>query len=358
MTLRCIPFLSVLGFFVLNFLMTSGGWASTVRLEVSRSPQTPKLGQPLLIQARVFSDQRLATATLHLDWPDGQLPLLADEPLRPQQGWTTWTLLSPPHGTLPPTASPQNPSAITRIWQITPFATGDIPGPTVRVEYLLEDGFSGTAREESPSTVTVQAIRAADDRDLRTLRPPVLVPVPGWFAWAVLGAIALATAGVIWLAWSFARHRSENARKLGPEERSLAELQDLDQKDLPQKRLFREYFTRLSEILRTYLETTWNVRAMELTTYELRTLLTDSQTEELSRVAPLIFEVLEEADSVKFAKGEPTQDLCRRLLTSTREILEELRQKRELRALEVQRKAGESGGSGSKPQGQKGITKS
>lgn len=90
---------------------------------------------------------------------------------------------------------------------------------------------------------------------------------------------------------------------LSPHEEAYLSLNQLKNSDLIRKGLIKQYFFRMSEILRTYIERRYQIRALESTTYELmrelKTLIQPDQKQ-------LIEEVVTFCDLVKFAKYIPT----------------------------------------------------
>jgi len=90
---------------------------------------------------------------------------------------------------------------------------------------------------------------------------------------------------------------------LPPHEIALQALEELKNEKLWQKGLIKEYYTRLTDILREYIEVRFNIRAIELTTWEI---LQSFKNSTISRNdKEMLSEILELADLVKFAKALP-----------------------------------------------------
>ncbi len=87
---------------------------------------------------------------------------------------------------------------------------------------------------------------------------------------------------------------------------ALEELDKLKNEKLWQRDLIKEYYTRLSEILRAYIENGFNVPALELTTWEIIRSFGAVKIE--SHNLSVLRETLEMADLVKFAKYKPLPD--------------------------------------------------
>src|SRR5262245_34752384 len=139
--------------------------------------------------------------------------------------------------------------------------------------------------------------------DIRDIKPPVHIPEV-WF-WVMAVAVALAAAALgywLWRIWSKRRASKPPARVIPPHERALRMLADA----LPLIHEANAFCTRVSHILRVYLEERFSFHAPERTTeeflYELQetTLLSPVQKGALA-------DFLTRCDLVKFARLEPTQ---------------------------------------------------
>lgn len=162
--------------------------------------------------------------------------------------------------------------------------------------------------------------------ELHDIHPPEVVPVRTWRLLYALGA--LLAAGLLGYALYRFLKRPRAAPALPPrppeplDVRALAALDRLRAEGLPTQGRVREFYFRLSEILRGYLGERYELDALESTTSELLDALKGRSTpglplEELSRFCA-------ESDLAKFAKaplGPPECDraleLCYRLVRQT-----------------------------------------
>lgn len=91
------------------------------------------------------------------------------------------------------------------------------------------------------------------------------------------------------------------------------ELASLRQKQLWQSQQFKLYYTELTEILRRYISNRYAIEAMEQTSDEiLSAFKQDKELREKKDEIKLLFDVLQLADLVKFAKWQPLPDECER----------------------------------------------
>jgi hypothetical protein len=88
---------------------------------------------------------------------------------------------------------------------------------------------------------------------------------------------------------------------------AFRELEKLKAEKLWQQGMVKQFFTRLTDILRTYIEGRFKVLALESTTEEIVLSLKDNELI-TSRNLSNLKQMLEVADLVKFAKAEPLPD--------------------------------------------------
>lgn len=123
-----------------------------------------------------------------------------------------------------------------------------------------------------------------------------------WFVWLLIIIIAV-------LAYIlYKRYRKEGTiLKKKPEptpyERASAALRNLKERKLWEQGMEKEYFTRLTDILRVYLDGRFGINAMEMTTRDIINRL--SETTDLKDKREYVRRILDMADFVKFAKVRP-----------------------------------------------------
>lgn len=172
----------------------------------------------------------------------------------------------------------------------------------------------GRAVETEPLLLEVRSVEldsALAIRDIRNIiEPPFNVLF--WIqdhAWWVGGSIALAVlAALLWLYFKTRVKDPKEPLRTEPEvpihERILADLRALEAERLWQQGMHKAYHSRLTDLLRTYIEERYKVPALERTSdellHELRVspLTVDQQTQ--------LGNMLRLADLVKFAKATPT----------------------------------------------------
>ncbi len=161
--------------------------------------------------------------------------------------------------------------------------------------------------------------------DIKDVKPPINLP-DLWWLWLLLLLIAI-TAGIYFLL----RHKRLPQVPLKPQvpelpawEKAYQQLEALRRENLLDKGLFKEFFTRVADIARHYMENRFNIRAPHMSTEEfLYYLGITGHLNEPQKIA--LKDFLNSCDMVKFAKYAPTTiealknfDLAKRLVDDTR----------------------------------------
>lgn len=95
-------------------------------------------------------------------------------------------------------------------------------------------------------------------------------------------------------------------KPIPPYEKAIGELSRLRAEKLCEQGKEKEYYTRLTDILRIYLNGRFGINAMEMTSTQIRRMLNANEETRLSKEN--MERVLETADFVKFAKVRPLPD--------------------------------------------------
>lgn len=124
----------------------------------------------------------------------------------------------------------------------------------------------------------------------------------------IIGLILfLGAAGLLFWFWWSKRKRTEEEEssesKLPPYEKALQALEKLKESKLWQNGQEKEYYTQVTDILRTYIDDRFQINAMEMTSSQIMSVL--HRNEETRLVNKHLKNILEVADFVKFAKMRP-----------------------------------------------------
>jgi hypothetical protein len=143
--------------------------------------------------------------------------------------------------------------------------------------------------------------------DLASMNAPLAFPPRiGWLGLsAAILVVLLAVAGLLW--WRFHKRRQLLAeRKLTPEEAAAEALKKLLAENLHGRAQYKEFYVRLTGLVRRYIESTTGIHAPEQTTEEFLRDIRARPVFPAERAARLT-EFLQAADMVKYAAQEPGQ---------------------------------------------------
>lgn len=132
--------------------------------------------------------------------------------------------------------------------------------------------------------------------------------IGGYVAWSLLGALVLAAAafGLLY----YLRKRGTTlgglfapAPALPPHVEAIRALEALHHQKLWQNNRHKQYYSGLTEILRTYIARRWEIGAMEMTSDEILAAMRSAELPDKARMD--LTALLREGDLVKFAKATP-----------------------------------------------------
>jgi len=264
-----------------------------LQLHVRAVPQTAKLGEPFAVELSIthLPEQRYELVT---PGELGDFEYLGQERKR-QDGKDT--------------------STTTLTVKLSAFALGKLKTPGLSLEISAPEGVVTLpvpgAEVEIVSTLPADANQTG--ANLYDVRTPEEVPVRTWrVLYALLALLALGLAAWALVRW-LNRPKPVVAAPARPPEpldvRTMQALDALAKENLPAQARFKEFYFRLSEILRGYLGERYSFEALESTTPELLTALRGRSTPGLPMEDVAAF--ANHSDFVRYAKAEPTPDECK-----------------------------------------------
>ena len=211
---------------------------------------------------------------------------------------------------------------------ITSFDSGYHTIPPVTFEYSMP-GESSPSRAVTDSLILhVRTVEVDTTRAIRDIKPTMQAPLTLAELWPVFAGIAVA--GLLVAAiWYYLWRRKQNKpffpviRKpqLPPWQVALLELDRIESKKLWQNDKVKLYYTEITDVLRNYLENQFQVPAMEMISGEIVEAMDSNPALKPSKEK--VWQVLELADLVKFAKEIPLPEQNQLSLSHTRDFINE-----------------------------------
>ena len=212
-----------------------------------------------------------------------------------------------------------------RIYELESLVAGHLTVPAIDVSYVdkrKESGTQGLVRSEPLQVAITSMLEGQTDtsqyRDIKglvELRRPKIDRNYGVLATATMATL-LAGAGI---AFVLMRRR---VSELSPEEWALAELRDLEARSDAGQLELQEFYTRVTDTVRLFVERQFRIAASRLTTAEFFQRVQEGNELEQEH-ASLLDRFLITADMVKFAGLEPNQTDCGTAIATARQFVQE-----------------------------------
>lgn len=160
-----------------------------------------------------------------------------------------------------------------------------------------------------PFEITATAPIVDTSQPIKPIKAPLKVPyqLEDFYLWIALGLLLILAIVAFFLYRKYKKKKIVEIARPKPVEPAhvwaLAELKKLNSEKLWQKEEHKKYYSRLSEIMRSYLEYRYDVLALESTTDEIKLLIADKGIDGAYQTK--LIEVLTLADFAKFAKMTP-----------------------------------------------------
>jgi hypothetical protein len=219
---------------------------------------------------------------------------------------------------------------------VAAYRTGEFEFPAL--PFMLRDAAGKEVQVSSPAAkIRIDSVLQEADPRLKDLKKQAEIEEPfRWLPWLALGALACALAGLVW--WRVTRRRQPASAPFEPPEvdpldAADAELRDLLARGLLEKGLTKQFYVRLSGIVKKALEAGHGIQTVEKTTTEIlaalvgaaKGLAAPSDPEGLKRIEQLLLS----CDLVKFARYLPSQAENDEAIQGAFQVLLDCRSKRQ-----------------------------
>lgn len=224
---------------------------------------------------------------------------------------------------------PLPPNSRAFRYQLEPVHTGKHIIRSIAIEYVdRRNAAQSDAKPEKiqSSPIEVEIVSEIGDGvpDLANLEPmesPRSLKENRSWLWAIAIMLIGSSAWLIWYGLrTINKPKSTPVVTIAPEELARNQLRDLLAEQLPQKGLVKEFYLRLTGIVRHYIESTTGLRAPEQTTEEFLRDLHRSNSIRPDQAIRL-GDFLEAADMVKYAGQQPTNDQIDQSVERAREFI-------------------------------------
>lgn len=219
-------------------------------------------------------------------------------------------------------------------YPLTVFEAGVYRVPSLGIVYSQANVVDTVFSADSLTLVVTSFEIDTTTMKIADIKGPIAAPLQWrevdqyvYIALAVVAVVGL----LVWLYFRYWRRRGAMRKAVpvplsvtAPDVWALSELDLLEQMSLWQAGKYKEYFSRLSDVLRQYVEGRFGVQAMEMTTPEIVGALSSPSSSSSSSTSPegrnveKLRVMLMEADMVKFAKYTPDADACQDALIAAR----------------------------------------
>jgi hypothetical protein len=211
---------------------------------------------------------------------------------------------------------------------ITAFDSG--PHPIAPFLFALHGGSKPDTLRSNSLSLFVKVPNVDLKKGFADIKKPYGAPVTfKEIAPWILGVILIASI-IFLIVYAINRRRKNiplfslpSKPKLPPHVVALGELDKLKEEQLWQHDKVKDYYTRLTDIIRVYLEERFEVPAMEQTTHEILTQLKGDESPVKGKLFTGLQRTLDTSDLVKFAKYTPLADENHYVLVQAYTLVEE-----------------------------------
>ncbi|HVI45424.1 MAG TPA: hypothetical protein VM802_11155 [Chitinophaga sp.] len=234
--------------------------------------------------------------------------------------------------TTPDTIAQQDQKVLRQTFTVTSFDSGHWEFPPLKFEvYGATADTSFDTLFSQPIPLDVNTVAIDTTKAFKPIKTVRAVPWSIWDYWLyILIGVVIALAAVA--LWFYLRKRPKKAPVevrpvITPYELAVQQLKTLKEEKLWQQGDIKQYYTRLTDILRAYFEHQFGIAALEQTSEEL--LQNIKPVTKLNQQRDKLRALLAIADLAKFAKLQPTADEHEDCMHKAEEILEWTRPKAE-----------------------------
>lgn len=218
----------------------------------------------------------------------------------------------------------------TKTFKVVAFRPGEHETPPIIVT-ILSPGNPPLDQPAGLLKLNVVPVLAEDDEELKDIRPqaemtgPLLdlddLAAPANWPWIAAALALIGLAG--WGLYLLLRPRPPEPVFISPYDAAMAELDRIEGLGLPAAGRFKEHYTMVAGVMRTYLEGEFAIPALDRTTSEILAEVRETNLDEDGAVEMRWLFV--DCDIIKFTGLEPDEYEAGLMVGRAREILEMIR---------------------------------
>jgi hypothetical protein len=232
-----------------------------------------------------------------------------------------------------PELTENNRTRISRSYVLEPFLSGEYTIPAMKISFQKKNSPDSALHEIETEALTVNVTSLLPENfeklTLHDIKPPRNLPRSTtlwvWAGGLLLFFLASGIAGFIIIRKRNLAGDQAMVQKISAHQQAFDELQALVSENLVEKGKIKEFYQKISDILRRYIENRFNLRAPEQTTEEfLSHIRTKNDFDDAHKT--LLKNFLTHCDLVKFARHQPetediqkTFDSCKAFILGTQQ---------------------------------------
>ena len=210
-------------------------------------------------------------------------------------------------------------------YTLTGFDSGRWYVPTFVFHGIRAAGTDSAQGYQTDSLpIFVHTVAVDTTKPFQPIKEIRTVPFNLWDYWPYLLAGLVIVLIVLFFVFVYKRKKRPEKIKTEPEippyEQAVKGLQSLEAEKLWQQGAIKEYYSRLTDILRLYIQRQYQVNALEQTTDELMEKI--KPVTQLNQQRNNLETILQTADLAKFAKLQPTPEEHESCMHKAKEIVE------------------------------------
>jgi hypothetical protein len=209
---------------------------------------------------------------------------------------------------------------------ISKYDSGNVTIPPIPVLYRVKGNQELQTAYTNEVNFTVHTLKIQPGSQIKDVKAPIKIPLD-WKEILMWILIILLILGVAF--YFYSRYKKNKMLEVKKERKviqkpphvvALYELRALEQQQLWQKGMIKDYHSKITEIVRRYFQDQFYLPALELTTSEVMQYLKQVRRAEV--IMNKTYDFLSNADLVKFAKFQPMASVNEEMMKQAIEIVE------------------------------------